>query len=799
MKKRLFSILLVTVMLLSVVFAVVACDSSDAKAALERLIITQNKKVVSEAFTLVRYLGENNEFEVTWTSSNENALKLTQQETNYLATPIIGDNRETVTLTAKIGSSKKEFTVYVKGTDAYLFQSNYEFPQLNKKVSADFDLVSSFKVGDKTCTISWTIVEGSSVAKIEGNKCVITVDTTQNVNVRIKATFKYNDSTAEAEYPFIVGDVLAHDAEVAAWYAGIQTSIDVTGWVISVADYFPSRASSDTYKNVTVYLYDEDFCHSFYAYGIDFPFEDLDKLVPGAHVTATIPYKEYNGLVEGTGGTMSVDDTTPINIDEHIYNFDVDAATNGLRYGKASEGMGGSIVHTGSLVKLSGWKVTSVGTKPNEGVDATILTLTKNSQKVTVAVSKRMKGCYTATSGDATWEALCGLINTVKVNDIVDVTGCLTYYNGWQILPRDVDDVKTATTESTVSDGTSVVKAIGDVEKALEGVSGAIVATAKTVTLPATSNGVAISYALSATRNTIKLENSTNLVITPAAAEKVYLQATFTIGSYKTSTFYEIQAQSLDDAGKVANVKSSLDDNIPSKVEKIEEINLPLASEEFEDVNIAWTADQTWATIDQTGKLTITPPTADATLKLTATITCGATARDTREITISVVGKPTEVLARFTFGFNGAAKHADGSSVSEYTEKDGSHTLTLSDMTTVYTGAFDKQGNSGLKLGTSSKSGTFKFTVPDAVKSVKIYVAKYKTYDTYIKVNDGAQQALTKNSDDGEYDVITIDTSTNKTVTFATFDVPVQSGSNTNHSVRCMINTIEFLSTNAAA
>ena len=139
-------------------------------------------------------------------------------------------------------------------------------------------------------------------------------------------------------------------------------------------------------------------------------------------------------------------------------------------------------------------------------------------------------------------------------------------------------------------------------------------------------------------------------------------------------------------------------------------------------------------------------------------------------------------LAEFTFGDNGAASHADGSDMgSSKSFTAGSYTLSLTGASKVYNGARDAKGNSCLKLGASSAIGSFQFTVPDNVTEVVIYVAKYKSNTTKINVN-GSAYTLTKNSNDGAYDVITIDTTTNKTVTFTT----VSGG------VRCMINTIVF-------
>jgi hypothetical protein len=111
----------------------------------------------------------------------------------------------------------------------------------------------------------------------------------------------------------------------------------------------------------------------------------------------------------------------------------------------------------------------------------------------------------------------------------------------------------------------------------------------------------------------------------------------------------------------------------------------------------------------------------------------------------------------------------------------GSYTLQFDSVAKAYKDAYDAKGNSCIKLGTSKAAGSLTFTVPSDVNTVVIYVAKYKANATKIKVN-GQEHSLTKNSNDGQYDVITVDTSSTKTVTIET----VSGG------LRCMINTIEF-------
>ena len=169
----------------------------------------------------------------------------------------------------------------------------------------------------------------------------------------------------------------------------------------------------------------------------------------------------------------------------------------------------------------------------------------------------------------------------------------------------------------------------------------------------------------------------------------------------------------------------------------------------------------------------------------TLTITVG-NATFTKDITITVEAKPQtglETLATFDLGANGSASHSDGSAISTTLFTDSGYELNIEGATNVYSGARDAMGNSCLKLGTSKAAGSFSFTVADDVKQVVIKIAKYKTNVTKISVNGGETQTLTKNSADGEYDVITVDTTTNKTVTIAT----VSGG------VRAMIDSITYM------
>ena len=142
----------------------------------------------------------------------------------------------------------------------------------------------------------------------------------------------------------------------------------------------------------------------------------------------------------------------------------------------------------------------------------------------------------------------------------------------------------------------------------------------------------------------------------------------------------------------------------------------------------------------------------------------------------------------FDFGANGDAAHADGTEIAEgtITFTSGNYSLILTDVSKVYSGAFDAMGNSAIKFGTSSLAGTMTFVVPNEVTSVIIYAAQYKSYadNNLIEIN-GVQYTLNSGSNQGAYDAITIDTTTVKTITVAS--------AKTTGKARCMINTIVWV------
>ena len=147
---------------------------------------------------------------------------------------------------------------------------------------------------------------------------------------------------------------------------------------------------------------------------------------------------------------------------------------------------------------------------------------------------------------------------------------------------------------------------------------------------------------------------------------------------------------------------------------------------------------------------------------------------------LSVMAADTTVV--FELGANGSASHNDGTSKTTHSETVDGYTLSITGGTKMYTGARDAKGNSCIKLGTTSAAGSFTISsIPDNVTAVVIAVAAYKAKTATMNIN-GTTTTLTCKSDNGQYDQITVDTTSTKSIS-----VKVSSG------YRAMVNSITFV------
>ena len=141
-----------------------------------------------------------------------------------------------------------------------------------------------------------------------------------------------------------------------------------------------------------------------------------------------------------------------------------------------------------------------------------------------------------------------------------------------------------------------------------------------------------------------------------------------------------------------------------------------------------------------------------------------------------------DTVITFNLGSDGTANKETTSSKTTYSETVDGYTLSITGGDKMYPACTDATGKGCIKFGSSKAVGKCSFTVPADVTTVKLHVAKYKANTSKVSVN-GTTYTLSGSSNAGTYDIITVDTSSTKTVNFTT----VSGG------VRAMLNTIEFI------
>lgn len=207
-------------------------------------------------------------------------------------------------------------------------------------------------------------------------------------------------------------------------------------------------------------------------------------------------------------------------------------------------------------------------------------------------------------------------------------------------------------------------------------------------------------------------------------------------------------------------------------------------SADFELSSVAtWTVKAGSAITIDGNKALVKRGSVDEDVTLVATVTVDGVTLS-REFKVIVLSNSVKAaLAFFDFGNKkDGQKHNDGVVASSYNEKNAGYELAITNMVQGYVGAYDDLGNSCLKFGSSKKVGSFSFTVPSDVDYVIIKVACYKKNTTKIVINGGSPVTINSLSNNGEYDEIKVDTSTNKTINFTTVS----------KATRCMIDSIAY-------
>ena len=539
MKRNIIAVLAIVMVLCCVTLA--ACNDKNDTNVLDSYIFDMDGTTVTDDFTLPATIGG----EAAEWKSEGTAIQLEKRESDWLAKVTLPETGLVdVNLTVTVKKSSKSYTVRVKALDVYDFMNSYVFPKDKATVVDNFDLETEFAYKGKTATIAWSVDEDYElyIKVINNGKTLQVTPQGNQTPVKVKATFTYNGVSASQSYRMTVYKTMEGLELVNYWYTNTGVSIDMSGYVVLIG-----TAYSSSYNNVTLYMVNDDFTAGYYLYRVKTTDEHAAKLAPGVHITVTgTTNTNYNGLVEtNAGGKLVVDDdVTPIDVNAHVKAIDQEVIGN----------LPATVYHESRLVSLTNWKVTKVAADADKqaGANYTLLTLEKVGAKVQVRVSKYMEGAYATKADDATWTAINALTTTYPVGSMVNVTGILSNYKGWQIMPLSASAVTASGQEEDAADtvyaGKKVAAAIAKVNEKLvaDGINTAAgktvrITTQKEFALETAVDGVEISYEIVGKSNAIVLDGG-KMTVTPGNPETATILATYKSGEFESVQFLSVES-----------------------------------------------------------------------------------------------------------------------------------------------------------------------------------------------------------------------------------------------------------------
>lgn len=539
MKRNIIAVLAIVMVLCCVTLA--ACNDKNDTNVLDSYIFDMDGTTVTDDFTLPATIGG----EAAEWKSEGTAIQLEKRESDWLAKVTLPETGLVdVNLTVTVKKSSKSYTVRVKALDVYDFMNSYVFPKDKATIVDNFDLETEFAYKGKTATIAWSVDEDHElyIKVINNGKTLQVTPQGNQTPVKVKATFTYNGVSASQSYRMTVYKTMEGLELVNYWYTNTGVSIDMSGYVVLIG-----TAYSSSYNNVTLYMVNDDFTAGYYLYRVKTTDEHAAKLAPGVHITVTgTTNTNYNGLVEtNAGGKLVVDDDVPpIDVNAHVKAIDQEVIGN----------LPATVYHESRLVSLTNWKVTKVAADADKqaGANYTLLTLEKGGAKVAVRVSKYMEGAYATKADDATWTAINALTTTYPVGSMVNVTGILSNYKGWQIMPLSASAVTASGQEEDAADtvyaGKKVAAAIAKVNEKLvaDGINTAAgktvrITTQKEFALETAVDGVEISYEIVGKSNAIVLDGG-KMTVTPGNPETATILATYKSGEFESVQFLSVES-----------------------------------------------------------------------------------------------------------------------------------------------------------------------------------------------------------------------------------------------------------------
>lgn len=637
MKRNIIAVLAIVMVLCCVTLA--ACNDKNDTNVLDSYIFDMDGTTVTDDFTLPATIGG----EAAEWKSEGTAIQLEKRESDWLAKVTLPETGLVdVNLTVTVKKSSKSYTVRVKALDVYDFMNSYVFPKDKATIVDNFDLETEFAYKGKTATIAWSVDEDYElyIKVINNGKTLQVTPQGNQTPVKVKATFTYNGVSASQSYRMTVYKTMEGLELVNYWYTNTGVSIDMSGYVVLIG-----TAYSSSYNNVTLYMVNDDFTAGYYLYRVKTTDEHAAKLAPGVHITVTGTTNiNYNGLVEtNAGGKLVVDDdVAPIDVNAHVKAIDQEVIGN----------LPATVYHESRLVSLTNWKVTKVAADADKqaGANYTLLTLEKGGAKVQVRVSKYMEGAYATKADDATWTAINALTTTYPVGSMVNVTGILSNYKGWQIMPLSASAVTASGQEEDAADtvyaGKKVAAAIAKVNEKLvaDGINTAAgktvrITTQKEFALETAVDGVEISYEIVGKSNAIVLDGG-KMTVTPGNPETATILATYKSGEFESVQFLSVESL-------IPTAASMLEDlEVPESIKAV--TDLPTV----EGATIEWEVESGKNVLAiKNGQLIPTLTENDVLTSVKATLTYNGATRSKNYIVTVKAGKGSvEVKAPFEEG-----------------------------------------------------------------------------------------------------------------------------------------------------
>ena len=583
----------------------------DYDAIIKGLVIDQDSKVVTDDFKLLKSIQGN---DITWTSNNENVIKVYEKEGELFAGVLYPTERTVVELTATIqGTHSKKFHVTVNDVDVYSIADNFTLALVNNVLSAgSYDAPQkatiSHQSGAQTdaqvfeATVTWASESNLVTIDNVNHKFVVT-NSDDRVKAKVVATLTVGNTSTTVPFELTVWHELSNSEKLHVFYDEVgAVSNDMYGYVVAKAGW------SDQYNNGYLHVVDATKEGGMYIYRACMTKEVWDQISVGTRIkAAALKSTLYNGLVESSGNiqvSLVTDDETlaPLSADE-LTALKAGVAVDNLVVSNTKQ----TKYHTSSIVTLTAWKVKEVG-KGTAAAGGDLVTLTKGGVDIKVQLSK-----YAVDLNSDLANAIVAK-NTLNVNDVVNVKGLLNYYNGWCIyaIGDDWTSASANDNDASIADGKAVATFVEENFKDVSFTSNS------EKELKATLDGYTLTYSLSGKPKTVKIENG-KLVATPTekaeeATVNVVVKKTINDVEYIVETSFKVTTKLLPENEQIAeDLAKILGDSFPVKTV----IDLPATGPVYGTTFTNWqVAEGSLIASIADNKLTVNPTSTATTLTI---------------------------------------------------------------------------------------------------------------------------------------------------------------------------------------